>query len=94
MCATFLLQTLCGWVLTLVVAALLCGGLSAFTMYAPQKTASDDIYTYNKALGADSLAMIRQLNSTFPFNGPQLQVGLTPVLIYFLSFRKALKLLE
>ncbi|KAL3158523.1 hypothetical protein ABBQ38_010750 [Trebouxia sp. C0009 RCD-2024] len=68
-----LVKTLCGWVLTLIVAALLCGGLSAFTMYAPQKTASDDIYSYSKALGADSLAMVRQLNSTFPSNAALLQ---------------------
>lgn len=74
-----MLQTLCGWVLTLVVAALLCGGLSAFTMYAPQKTASDDIYSYSKALNADSIAMIRQLNATFPSNAVLLQVCLPPV---------------
>lgn len=47
-------------------------------MYAPQKTASDDIYSYSKALGADSLAMVRQLNSTFPSNAALLQVCSTP----------------
>lgn len=47
-------------------------------MYAPQKTASDDIYNYSKALGADSLAMIRQLNATFPSNAALLQVCSTP----------------
>ena len=55
-----------GWVLTLVVAAFLSAGITSLLLYSPQKTATDDIATLTRGLGADSLAMIRQLNNTTP----------------------------
>lgn len=50
--------------LTLVVAAIGCAGLSSLLMYAPQKTAADDIVSITQALAKDSLAMIKQINAT------------------------------
>jgi len=61
-----MLRTWCGWVLTLVIAAVGCAGLSSLLMYSPQKTAADDIVAITKALGSDSLAMLRQINATQP----------------------------
>jgi sodium-dependent phosphate transporter len=69
---TFIL-TWCVWVLTLVIAALGCAGLSSLLMYSPQKTAADDIVSITKALGTDSLAMLRQINATQPGTIPSVK---------------------
>jgi sodium-dependent phosphate transporter len=60
------IRTWCGWVLTLVIAAIGCAGFTSLLMYSPQKTAADDIVSITKALGTDSLAMLRQINATQP----------------------------
>jgi hypothetical protein len=75
-----------GWVLTLIVAALLCAGLSSLLMYSPQKTAADDIVKITQTLGKDALAMIRQMNASSAAPG-NLKVNKTA------CFRSALLLL-
>lgn len=62
--AAGLLQIFAGWVLTLIVAALVAAALTAFTVYAPSKAGSDDIVFTSKGLESTDLAMIHQMNAT------------------------------
>lgn len=69
-----LVQTWIGWVLTLVVAAFVSAGLTALLLYSPQKTAADDLVSISRALGADSIAMLKQINATGSANAANLKV--------------------
>jgi sodium-dependent phosphate transporter len=57
-------KTFLGWIATLLFAAFIAAGFASITMYAPQKTASNDLVSINAALGKDTLAMLSQINGT------------------------------
>lgn len=52
------LQIFLGWVATLVVAGVSAGIMTAVLVYSPNKLMSDDRVYANKALNAESLAMV------------------------------------
>eukprot|EP00897_Mesotaenium_endlicherianum_P007314 jgi/Mesen1/6610/ME000034S06060 len=56
--------TFVGWVLTIIVAGFIAGGLSALLLYSPSKIAGDDINSIKKVLFAQINGQINQLNQT------------------------------
>ena len=69
------LRTFLGWVLTLVVAAFVACGLTAFVLYAPQKTATDDIRKASVSMGRSAVAMMSQLRTAPGIAAPAWQVS-------------------
>eukprot|EP00897_Mesotaenium_endlicherianum_P008176 jgi/Mesen1/7387/ME000382S06583 len=57
-------RTFVGWVLTIIVAGFIAGGLSALLLYAPSKIAGDDINSIKKILFSQIKSQINQLNQT------------------------------
>ena len=53
-----MLQIFLGWVATLIVAGVSAGIMTAVLVYSPNKLMSDDRVYANKALNAESLAMV------------------------------------
>ena len=68
------LRTFLGWVLTLLVAAFVACGLTAFVLYAPQKTATDDIRKASVSLGRSAVTMMSQLRTAPGISTPAWQV--------------------
>ena len=69
------IRTFLGWVATLVVAAFVCCGLTAFVLYAPQKTAIDDIRVASVDLGRSAVTMMSQLRNAPGIDATQWQVS-------------------
>ncbi|GAQ82758.1 sodium phosphate symporter [Klebsormidium nitens] len=57
-------RTFFGWVLTLVVAALLAAAITSFVVYAPSKVSVDDDNYVANYLDNQALRMIRQMNNS------------------------------
>ncbi|KAK9830393.1 hypothetical protein WJX72_011509 [[Myrmecia] bisecta] len=53
-----------GWVMTLVVAGTVAGALTAWGVYSPSKVMADDAVFVNKALNAQTLKLIKEMNTT------------------------------
>lgn len=70
------MQTIFGWVMTLVLVSLLSAGLVSLSLYAPQKTAAYDIAAISAALGRDTTAMLNQVTALGGSNPSTLTVSL------------------
>ena len=53
-----------GWIATLIVAAFVAAAVTAVGVFSPNRIASNDSVAVTDILNADTLRMIRRLNST------------------------------
>jgi sodium-dependent phosphate transporter len=59
-----IIRTFFGWVLTLLVAALIAAATTSFAVYSPSKVSSDDDNYVANYLDTQALRMIRQMNTS------------------------------
>lgn len=57
-------QTFAGWILTIIVAALISAAITSFAVYSPSKVYADDNNYVAKYLDTQGLAMIKQMNTS------------------------------